>query len=65
MFYQPLRTRPEEKPVPCKTVAFLQAGWKSFDLCSEGWVTNSWLQAALLGCERVYRGVVGGRTVSL
>lgn len=49
-FYQPLCTRPEERPVPCRTVAFLQAGLKSFDLHSEGWVTHAWLQAALLGC---------------
>lgn len=49
-FYQPLCTRPEERPVPCRTVASLQAGLKSFDLHSEGWGTNAWLQAALLGC---------------
>ena len=50
VFYQPLCTRPEERPLPCRTVAFLQAGSKSFDLHSEGWVTNSCLQAASLGC---------------
>lgn len=49
VFYWPLCIRPGERPVPCRTVTFLQAGSKSFDLHSEGWVTNSWLQAALLG----------------
>lgn len=36
--YQSFYARPEESPGPCRIVAFLQAGLKSFDLRSEGWV---------------------------